>query len=184
MLSLPGRDMADALWLAGQDALIRAGYEQYEVSNFAPPQKRCLHNIRYWQMAGWLGAGPAASGTLVDEKTGTAKRYTFPSDVDAYLQRSFQQSKEPLIHSAVCEELDRAALMRESLLMGFRYCEGPDPQVFKRRFGCSIEECIPETIARWRGRGFINGDVPTRDLMLFLNGFLSEAFAELDGREI
>jgi oxygen-independent coproporphyrinogen-3 oxidase len=152
----------DDLWLAGREALEKAGYEQYEVSNFAPPHKRCVHNIRYWRMEGWLGAGPAASGTLIHETSGTAVRHTFPADLDSYL-------KAPCIHSALCEELDRGTLLRESLLMGYRYCEGPDLKRFRQRFGCSVEDCIPKTLARWKGR----------EIMLFLNSFLLEAFTEL-----
>jgi oxygen-independent coproporphyrinogen-3 oxidase len=175
-LSLPCGDEADSLWLAGRDALEEASYSQYEVSNFALPGKRCFHNERYWQMAGWLGAGPAASGTLVDEKTGTAKRWTFPEDIDAYLN-------SPSIHNVLYEEINSEALLRESLLMGFRVIEGPDQSVFRRRFGAGIEDFIPQTISRWRERGFFNGESPAHNLMLFLNGFLSDAFRELDARK-
>jgi oxygen-independent coproporphyrinogen-3 oxidase len=175
-LNLPCGDEADSLWLAGRDALEEAGCAQYEVSNFALPGKRCIHNNRYWQMAGWLGAGPAASGTLVDEETATAKRRTFSEDVDAYI-------KTPSVHAAVYEEINRDALLRESLLMGYRVIEGPDARIFKKRFGSCFEDFIPKTIARWRERGFFYGESPTRDLMLFLNGFLSDAFRELDARK-
>jgi oxygen-independent coproporphyrinogen-3 oxidase len=172
-LSLPCGDEADSLWLVSRDVLEEAGYAQYEVSNFALPGKRCLHNERYWQMAGWLGTGPAASGTLVDEDTGTAKRWTFPEDVNTYLN-------SPSIHNALYEEISRNALLRESLLMGYRVIEGPDERIFRKRFGASIEDFIPQTISLWRERGFFNGESPTRDIMLFLNGFLSDAFMELD----
>jgi oxygen-independent coproporphyrinogen-3 oxidase len=175
-ISLPSGDEADSLWLAGRDALGEAGYAQYEVSNFALPGKRCLHNERYWQMAGWLGAGPAASGTLIDEKTSTAKRWTFHEDVNAYI-------KAPSIHNALYEEINRDALLRESLLMGYRVIEGPDARIFKKRFGSCFEDFIPKTISRWREHGFFNGESPTRNLMLFLNGFLSDAFRELDVHE-
>jgi oxygen-independent coproporphyrinogen-3 oxidase len=175
-LSLPCGDEADSLWLAGHDALEEAGYAQYEVSNFALPGKRCLHNERYWQMAGWLGAGPAASGTLIDEQTGTAKRRTFSEDIDAYI-------KAPSVHAAVYEEINKDALLRESLLMGYRLIEGPDARIFRKRFGAGIENFIPKTISRWRERGFFNGELPTHNLLLFLNGFLSDAFRELDERK-
>ena len=71
-VSLPEGDEADALWLAGRSALLEAGFDHYEVSNFALDGKRALHNIRYWLMESWLGAGPAASGTLINEKTSAA----------------------------------------------------------------------------------------------------------------
>ena len=160
--SVPDGDTADHLWLTGRDALVNAGFDHYEVSNFALAGKRCLHNIRYWSMDGWLGAGTCASGTVINENNGTAKRFTFAPDLQSYIN-------SPSIHKAVYEELDRDALIRESLLMGYRYCEGPDMEKFKRRFGHSIEDCIPKTLERWK----------ERDIILFLNRFLKEAFYEL-----
>jgi len=165
-VSLVDRDEADSLWLSGRDALLKKGYHHYEVSNFALNGKRCLHNTFYWQMRGWLGAGPSASGTLIDEEAGSGKRFTFADNIESYI-------KEPSVHAAFCEELDRHALMRESLLMGLRCAEGPDAQLFKARFGCNIEDCIGRTLSLWKGR----------DIMLFLNAFLRDAFAELDEKE-
>jgi len=159
---LPDSDTSDRLWLAGRDILINAGFGHYEVSNFARQGKKCLHNIRYWNMDGWLGAGPCASGTMINEDNGTAKRYTFAPDFQSYI-------KLPCITNAVCEELDRDALIRETLLMGYRYRDGPDREKFIRRFGRSIEDCIPKTLERWKDK----------DKMLFLNRFLTEAFSEI-----
>jgi oxygen-independent coproporphyrinogen-3 oxidase len=170
---LPAPDEADAVWLAGRDALEQAGYEQYEVSNFARPGKRCKHNIRYWRMENWLGAGPAASGTIING--GKGLRRTYPADIDAYIGAA-----RPAINTARLEELDRAALVRESLLMGFRYRGGPDRELFYRRFSRHIEECIPRTLARWQGRGFFaQGLAPAPQGLLFLDGFLRDAFGEL-----
>jgi oxygen-independent coproporphyrinogen-3 oxidase len=84
-VSLPRGEDADALWLAGRDALEQGGYAQYEVSNFSLPGKASRHNIRYWVMENWLGAGPSASGTLIDEAEGTGRRYTMPADAASYL---------------------------------------------------------------------------------------------------
>jgi oxygen-independent coproporphyrinogen-3 oxidase len=176
-LSLPCGDEADNLWIAGRDKLEENGFAPYEVSNFAPPEKTCAHNIRYWRMENWIGAGPAASGTIINDASGTGTRYTYTEDIDAYLA-----APPPRIKIARVEELDKTSLCRESLLMGFRYRKGPDPCLFKRRFGCSIEDCIPKTIKRWRGRGFFespDGLAPSREGLLFLNGFLRDAFKEV-----
>ena len=162
-VTLPDRDEADSIWLAGKDALKKTGFDHYEVSNFALPGKRSLHNIAYWQMESWLGAGSASSGTIINEKTGTAKRFTFSHDIEAYI-------KTPSIHTAACEELGKMSLIKESLLMGFRFREGPDEKKFKRRFDCGIEDCIGQTLSKWKNR----------DTMLFLNSFLCEAFTELE----
>jgi oxygen-independent coproporphyrinogen-3 oxidase len=177
-LSLPYGDEADNLWLHGHDVLEESGYTQYEVSNFALPGKTCIHNIRYWRMENWLGIGPAASGTIIDDTKGNGRRFTYPQDIKGYLA-----APKPRINQANVEELDLTTLMRESLLMGFRYREGPDPLLFMRRFGRSIEDCIPKTISRWQGRGFFaanhTGLAPSPKGLLFLNSFLRDAFDEL-----
>ena len=176
-LALPCPDDADSLWIAGRDMLEAAGLVQYEVSNFALPGKTCAHNVRYWRMENWIGAGPAASGTIINEEAGTGRRLTYPSDIDAYLAMP-----RPRIHAAHIEELSRDDLIRETLLMGFRYRAGPDTDSFKRRFGCRVEDLIPKTIARWRERGFFEADglAPSRQGLLFLNSFLRDAFTELN----
>jgi oxygen-independent coproporphyrinogen-3 oxidase len=162
-ISLPDKDTSDSLWFAAKDVLEEAGFKQYEISNFARENGRCLHNIRYWRMEGWMGAGPSASGTVVNEDEGTAKRFTYAPDVGAYI-------KNPQINMAVCEKIKKADLIRDSLLMGFRYCEGPDENLFKKRFACGIEDCIPQTLLRWKDK----------DKMLFLNKFLEQAFEEME----
>jgi oxygen-independent coproporphyrinogen-3 oxidase len=175
--SLPPPDEADNSWIAGRDLLGKAGYRQYEVSNFCLSDKFCAHNIRYWRMENWLGAGPAASGTIINDKTGAAKRFTYPADIETYIRM-----KRPRVNHAIMEELGREDLIKETLLMGFRYCEGPDKELFKRRFGREIEDCIPKTIALWSKRNFFQTArelKPSKQGLLFVNGFLRDAFEEL-----
>jgi oxygen-independent coproporphyrinogen-3 oxidase len=177
---LPSSDEADSLWITGRDLLESSGYCQYEVSNFALPGKTCAHNIRYWRMENWLGAGPAASGTIIDNQTGTGKRLNYAANIETYIGMS-----RPRINHAITEELGREDLIKETLLMGFRYCEGPDKELFKQRFGLEIEDLIPKTIALWGGRDFFQtgqGLKPSKKGLLFLNGFLRDAYKELESR--
>jgi oxygen-independent coproporphyrinogen-3 oxidase len=174
----PPDDEADRLWLLGRDALETAGYAQYEVSNFALPGKRSRHNIRYWRMENWLGIGPAASGTVIDDGGGTGRRYTVKADIDAYLASPVP----PRDGAITIEYLDRLTLIKETFLMGFRYTEGPDRALFKTRFGSEPELFIPHTLERWRKRGLVDREKTalTRDGLLLLNPFLLEAFEELE----
>jgi oxygen-independent coproporphyrinogen-3 oxidase len=156
-------DRKAELWIAGRNALLDAGYGQYEVSNFSlTVRARSAHNIRYWLMQNWIGAGTSASGTII-----------YDNDDDD-LRKGIRETDD------CTEPLDSGVVMRETFLMGFRYCEGPDANLFRRRFHRSVEETIPQSLAKWEKRGVIRKGKtgPTRDGMLFLDGFLRDCFAE------
>jgi oxygen-independent coproporphyrinogen-3 oxidase len=190
---LPPADLSDSLWLDGRDALERAGYAQYEVSNFCLPGKESRHNLRYWQMKNWLALGPSGSGTLINDATGTALRYTWPADLATWLDRQARAdgpsgaaasgAMPPFLPPA--EPLGRLTLMKESLLMGFRCLYGPDPGLFTRRFGLTVEEAVPQTLQKWRAHGLISpfaaqGPALTKEGLLFLDPFLVDIFGELE----
>jgi oxygen-independent coproporphyrinogen-3 oxidase len=171
---LPDPDEADRLWISARNTLETAGYAQYEVSNFSRPGKQSAHNIRYWRMENWLGLGPGGSGTVIDDETGTGRRKTFKADLDAWLDRDIS------CDAFIEEYLNQPTLIQESILMGFRCLKGPDPALFRRRFHRDIPGIIPKTLTRWETRGLVQ-KAPlalTKEGLLFLNTFLTEAFEE------
>jgi oxygen-independent coproporphyrinogen-3 oxidase len=173
---LPADDEADRLWIKGRDILEAAGYAQYEVSNFSRSGKESRHNIRYWRMESWLGLGPGGSGTLIDNETGRALRRTYKADLDIWFRRG---SSREMPYAD--EPLDQATLIQESILMGFRYFKGPDTELFEKRFHRSLESLIPQTLRRWESRGLLQIKPPalTKEGLLFLNTFITEAFGEI-----
>ena len=168
-------DNAPDLYLAGRDALEKALYSQYEVSNFARKGGESIHNIRYWQMKSWLAIGPSASGTIINEP-GKAFRYTYHRDIENWFSNTVHGDKSRYIK----EELDKKTLVKETFLMGFRYINGPDEKLFRQRFGTDVHEVIPHTLDKWKDK--LNKDIIalTKDGLLFLNPFLIDAFSELD----
>ena len=56
---VPDEDVAN-MYLNALSRTDAAGYEQYEISNIARPEKRCRHNLKYWQDGEWLGFGCGA----------------------------------------------------------------------------------------------------------------------------
>lgn len=64
-----------------REALLQAGYEHYEVSNFAQPNKRSIHNSNYWMGVPYLGIGPSAHSF-----DGHQKRCWNPSSNKQYLE--------------------------------------------------------------------------------------------------
>ena len=77
--ALPEADEQAAMFRLIVRGLGRLGYRWYEVSNFAPPGRRCRHNGAVWRGEDYLGLGPAAVSTL-----GDTRRQNRP-DVAAYV---------------------------------------------------------------------------------------------------
>ncbi len=77
---LPDDDVQAELYLWTVDRLARAGYGQYEISNFARPGFQSRHNLRYWLTRPYLGFGPGAHSDF------GGRRYSFVRDLDAYIQ--------------------------------------------------------------------------------------------------
>src|SRR5690606_3486653 len=59
-LALPGEDAEAEMYLWVIEALKSRGYEHYEISNFALPGRRSVHNQIYWRIGRYLGLGPGA----------------------------------------------------------------------------------------------------------------------------
>lgn len=87
--------------------LAQAGYEHYEVSNFARPGLRAAHNSSYWQRTPYLGLGPAAASLLVDSD-GRQVRKTNAPDIAAYCrsrQAAPRSETELLTDTEIAEEI-------------------------------------------------------------------------------
>jgi oxygen-independent coproporphyrinogen-3 oxidase len=171
---LPGDDLAADLWIAGRDTLVESGYRQYEVSNFARPGHESKHNMTYWNLDTYIGAGPGATGTVI---TGdTAWRYTDSRDIAAWIADPYAKADE--------EHIDRDDCIRESLLMGFRLLEGLSLDHFRERFGIDTLDLVGKTIGDWEQRGLAIVDEKkarlTSEGILFLNRFLEDCLMELD----
>ncbi|MEW6750779.1 MAG: radical SAM family heme chaperone HemW [Candidatus Latescibacterota bacterium] len=94
--------------------LTQAGYEHYEVSNFARPGRRSRHNWGYWTGAEYLGVGPSAHSYLAGRRSWNV------ADLDEYLAR-LEAGEAP---EAGREEIDPLTALREGVWMGLRTAEG------------------------------------------------------------
>jgi oxygen-independent coproporphyrinogen-3 oxidase len=71
---LPDDDHAWAMQEACEARLAGAGYGQYEISAYAQADRRCQHNLNYWQFGDYLGIGAGAHGKLSDPSSGDIRR--------------------------------------------------------------------------------------------------------------
>ncbi|MDX1379539.1 MAG: radical SAM family heme chaperone HemW [Xanthomonadales bacterium] len=63
---LPDDEVAWDMQCAAADLLEAAGYEAYEVSAWARPGRRCVHNLNYWRYGDFIGIGAGAHGKLTE----------------------------------------------------------------------------------------------------------------------
>lgn len=113
-LDLPGEEEHAGMYQDAIKVLTGAGYEHYEISNFAKAGFASRHNLIYWRNQEYLGLGPGAFSYL------NGRRYQFAEDLDRYLQKcesaDWRNDQEDVLSDAEKET--------ETLITGLRLREG------------------------------------------------------------
>lgn len=121
-----------------------AGYEHYEISNFARPGFRAMHNSAYWHGLPYIGIGPGASGY-----DGKAMRYTNYPDLSGYIKAMCQYSSKTILESiAEYEHLSPIELEEEFILTRLRTTEGIEIKMYDALFGAGACEDFLRRCAR------------------------------------
>ncbi len=115
-LVMPDDDVIADMYYQTIDTLARAGYEHYEISNFAMPGFRCRHNINYWDRGEYLGIGAGAHSFV------EATRSSSVADVNKYIV-AIRNSEPPVTEDSVETDLDA---LKETIFLGLRKTEGFD----------------------------------------------------------
>jgi oxygen-independent coproporphyrinogen-3 oxidase len=126
---MPDDEQAD-LYGVTAEALRVAGFEQYEISNYAQPGFVCRHNLTYWHNEPYVGVG-AGAWSFVD-----GERRQNVADVEGYI--AGMEAGEPRI--AYRERCTGAQAANETLMMGLRLCEGIDLRAFTKRHGLGLAQ--------------------------------------------
>ncbi len=122
-----GEDLYAAQYRLLHDQLLAAGFEHYEISNFARPGYRCRHNQVYWQRRTCLAAGCGAH-SFSDMNWG--ERRHIPADLNKY-RDSIVKGKNPaeLLETYGCPEA-----MKEFIYLALRTSDGFDLHAFEQQF--------------------------------------------------
>ncbi len=130
------------------DRLEAAGYEHYEVSNFARPGGCCRHNEAYWDCRPWEAFGPGAA--RFDGRT----RITNHRSTTTWINRVLAGADAG--GESDCMTAEEAA--RERLVVGLRRRAGIERKTFAAASGFSVEELAEDAIARWQLAGLAEDD--------------------------
>jgi len=133
------------MYLAAVDRLSAAGFEHYEVSNFARFGHRCRHNESTWLGGSYYAAG-AGAARYVDGRRETNHRST-----TTYLHRVLS-GQSPVAESETLGPEDRA---RELLVLGMRRREGVERRWFHTESGFTLDELFGPAVTEFVSRGLL-----------------------------
>jgi len=136
------------MYLAAIDGLTTAGFEHYEVSNFARPGRRSRHNETYWSGRGYFAVGPGAA-RYVDGVRETNHRST-----TTYLRRVL--ADESPVAERECLDPERRA--RELLVFALRRLEGISRDRFFESTGEQLDRLVGGELARFVEQGLLSDD--------------------------
>jgi len=128
----PEDEVVAAMYAMAHDVLQAADFEHYEISSYARPGRRAVHNTLYWTGGAYLGVGASAS-SFRPLSGGTGWRFSNPRAVETYLRRVAAGNGNPL--PAKVEHRTAEDLENESLWLSLRTCDGVDRAAHSRRYG-------------------------------------------------
>lgn len=117
-----------------------AGYEHYEISNFAKAGFRSKHNSSYWNGNFYLGIGPSAHSF-----NGTSRQWNIANN--ALYIKSIQQNLLPL----ETEKLSATQQLNEYLMTSLRTLEGISLQQVEKKWGIEKKQQLIQSSKKWIG---------------------------------
>jgi oxygen-independent coproporphyrinogen-3 oxidase len=139
-------ELERAMYAEAIDTLGGAGFEHYEVSNFARPGRRCRHNEVYWAAEEYYAAGPGAARYL------GGRRETNHRSTTTWIRRVLS-GQSPVAESETLSAEDRA---REALVLALRRLEGIERCEFVKRTGFEVEALIGDELPKLAELGLLS----------------------------
>lgn len=139
---LPSDEMAAEMYRLAQKTLTAAGYDHYEISNYAKPGHQCRHNRVYWENRPFYGFGMGATsyvdGDRLSRPRKTREYYAWVEerrkDEDGRMKSVATSSHPSLLtpHSSLPHSPEQ---LLDTLMLGLRLAEGLDLAALTQRFG-------------------------------------------------
>jgi len=147
-LRLPSEDTEASMYEYVMERMEKAGYHQYEISNFGKRGYESKHNLIYWNNEEYYGFGAGAHGYL------DGVRYHNHGPLKKYMN-AIGAGEKPIIDQVDVSTKER---MEEEMFLGLRKTDGVSLDEFKRRFGVEMDEVFGEVI-----KNFIHKELLVND---------------------
>lgn len=143
---LPSDENAAQMYRQASRLLQQAGYEHYEISNYAQKDHQCRHNRVYWENKSYYGFGMGAASYI------NGIRFTRPRTRQSYYYwlQAYQQQSGQLFDSP----LDLTEQLLETLMLGLRLAEGIPLERLKEFGNASLEKVL-KTLASYDANGWV-----------------------------
>ncbi len=151
-LSLPDEDETCDLYLSAVEMLEKAGYYQYEISNFSEKEYESRHNLKYWHCEEYLGIGASAHSFFGD------KRFYYERSIDDFIN-----GIPPVDDGSGGGE-------EEYIMLALRLSEGLVFDKYEKRFGKSVSKETIKKVRELQKHGLVNID--DNSISLTVQGFL------------
>ena len=158
LLEDPDPDLAAEQYDWTRERLATAGYQQYEISNWAKPGRACRHNLVYWRAEPYLGMGAGAHSFFIGRRMANVDsptRYVEAVNQSYEERQASESGRAELRQVAGGEVPDEVTLRADAMILGLRLLDGVRTEEFQRRFGVSVDEAFGPALQRHEGLGLI-----------------------------
>lgn len=138
---LPDEEQERLMYRETEQILAQAGYERYEISNYAKKGYACRHNLVYWQGGDYLGLGLGSSSYM------DGVRFHNTTDLNTYVNQG--------VYVEDREELSVQAKMEEFMFLGLRIMAGVSGTKFEKRFGKTMEDVYGDVLRKHEEEGLL-----------------------------
>ena len=149
-------DAAADMYEWAAERLERAGFQQYEISNWARPGFACRHNLQYWRSQPYLGLGAGAHGWVAGQRTVNVRA---PAAYIARLQNPPARPVRPFPWTPATvhlRRLSRGEALGEYMMMALRLTrEGARWDEVRRRFGVEPRAVFADALERCTAAGLL-----------------------------
>jgi oxygen-independent coproporphyrinogen-3 oxidase len=170
---VPNEDAIAAMYGEAAEQLQAAGYDPYEISNFARAGAQSAHNLRYWLRQPYLGMGLDASSMLRCTGEDSVLRLTTTSEL-----RKFSEAAD---FAAALEDtvlVQKAQQLEEALFLGLRLRKGIALEELRQEFSAEAIQVYEPIFARQLAEELLEEHAGRLRLTLRGRLFSNEVFAD------
>lgn len=143
-LPLPEEEEEYEMFLIILEQMRAAGYEQYEISNFARPGFDSRHNSAYWLNRSYYGLGAGAHGYM------RGVRHVNIKGIQPYIEAT--RGGLPILER---HEVEPPEAMEDFMMVGLRLLRGVSGEEFAAQFGIGLEEVFGGVLHRLVAKGLL-----------------------------